>query len=83
MNKPKNILFAIIALLFLSILLSPFIALILPDKLRDHAYRRLAYNVIADKEIYNAKNTEEKVQKLFLYVVRHEFPQECRINVSR
>lgn len=67
---------------FLCIMISPFISLLLPDRFRDHVYYRLGYNVIAYNEIQGITNTRKKMQKIFDYVVNHEFargnPYKCK-----
>ncbi len=70
----KVICFSLFLFVF-CILFSPFISLALPDKFRDHIYYRLGYNVIVNNEIYGTIAKSEKFQKIFDYVVNHEFAQ--------
>lgn len=68
--------FKIILIVFIiTILLSPVISLILPEKLTNHTYYRLVYRVIADRETMGYRTDEEKALRLFQYVVDHEFSQ--------
>lgn len=71
----KKVLYSILFLFVFCILFSPFISLALPDKFRDHIYCRLGYNVIVNNEIHGTIAQSEKFQKIFDYVVNHEFAQ--------
>jgi len=57
------------------LLLSPVISLFVSRPLTNHAYYRLFYHVIADKETAGAGKAEEKVLRLFQYVIDHEYAQ--------
>lgn len=59
----------------LILLLSPFIALILPGKVANHAYYRLFYHLIAEKEVENCLSDKDKAIALFNYVLDHQFMQ--------
>lgn len=82
MNKLLKVILYIFIIILLSLLLSPFISLILPEKLTNRTYFRLLYHVIADKEIADVISKEEKARKIFEYVVDHTFlqgiPYECK-----
>lgn len=73
-------LFSIVVVVLM--LLSPIISLFLPYNLRYHAYQRLIFNAIVDKETKGCKTDEEKVLALFNYVVKHEraqgIPYKCK-----
>ena len=71
----KKVLYFSLFLFIFCILFSPFLSFAFPDKFRDHVYFRLAYNVIVNNEIQGVMNKSEKFQKIFDYVVNHEFAQ--------
>lgn len=75
MNGYTKFILLFLIIVFLSLMFSPFISLVLTDALRNHAYYRLAYNTIVGKETEGIKNDEDKILKIFQYVVEHEFPQ--------
>lgn len=81
-NKYVKVIFIAFLVIFSLLMLSPFISLILPQRLTNRTYYRLLYNVIIDKETPGKLNDEDKILKLFNYVVRHEFaqglPYECK-----
>lgn len=78
----KVILVSLLFIIIPSFLLSPFISLILPDKLKYYEYRKLVDRAIANKETSACVNDEQKVKALFNYVVDHEFlqgePYSCK-----
>ncbi len=82
MRKIFKIIFGITLVIFLILALSPIISLILPQKLKNHTYYRLVYQVIADHETSGTNRDPDRVFKLFNYVVRHEFlqgiPYSCK-----
>lgn len=82
MNRYLKVIFIVLIVILSLLLLSPFISLILPQKLTNRTYYRLLYSVIVDKETSGNISDEEKILKLFNYVVRHEFaqgsPYECK-----
>lgn len=82
MNRYLKVIFIALIVILSLFLLSPFISLILPQKLTNRTYYRLLYSVIVDKETSGNISDEEKILKLFNYVVRHEFaqgsPYECK-----
>ncbi len=71
-----------IAVTFLGLLFSPFVSLLLPEKLTNRTYYRLLYHVIADRETASCVSDEEKARRIFEYVVNHTFlqgvPYECK-----
>lgn len=82
MNKHLKIPVCIIIIIFLLLMLSPFISLVLPGKLTNRTYYRLIYHVIVDKETLGCHTDEAKALKLLQYVSNHEFaqntPYECK-----
>lgn len=81
-NKYFRFIFFLFLVIISSLLLSPFISLILPAKLTNRTYYRLLYHVIVDKETADCQNSQDKALKLLQYVVDHEFlqgiPYECK-----
>ncbi|MEK6727932.1 MAG: tetratricopeptide repeat protein [Candidatus Omnitrophota bacterium] len=75
MNKYLKLIFIALIVIFSLLLLSPFISLILPQKLTNRTYFRLLYHAIVDKETSGVFTEDEKVLNLFNYVVSHEFAQ--------
>lgn len=75
MNKYLKIILFIFIIILSSVLFSPLISLILPEKLTNHIYYRLVYHVIVDRETSGCHNDEEKALGLFKYVVDHEYAQ--------
>lgn len=82
MNKYLKTIVGIFVIIILILLLSPFISLLLPEKFTNRTYYRLLYHVIVEEETGGCQNNEEKVIKLFQYVVNHEFlqgvPYKCK-----
>ena len=79
-NIKINLRSFIIALISIFILLaiSPFISLLLPEKLTDHMYRQLTDRVIAERETAGLKSDEEIILKLLSYTHNHIFlPKEA------
>lgn len=74
MSKYLKIILRTAILLLLLLLLSPFISLFLPEKLTNHTYYRLFYQVIVDRETAGCRSDEAKALSLFRYVINHEFP---------
>jgi len=75
MKKFIKTLICIILLFIVCLLLSPVISLILPEKLTNRTYFGLAYQLISDIQTRGCLTEDEKAEKLFEYVVGHEFPQ--------
>ncbi len=71
-----------VVVIFLGLLLSPFVSLFLPEKLTNRTYFRLFYHVIADRETAGCISEEDKINRIFDYVLSHTFlqgtPYECK-----
>lgn len=82
MNKGCKAVVIVLIVIAGLIIFSPFISLLLPQKLTNHTYYRLLYHVIVDKETRSVFSEDEKVSKLFDYAVNHEFgqgaPYKCK-----
>jgi len=82
MPKYLKVILAVCTIAIFSLLISPFVSLLLPEKLTNRTYYRLLYHVIADKETAGSRSEEEKALRLFQYVVDHEFlqgtPYSCK-----
>ncbi len=82
MNKYLKIALIIFLIILSVIILSPPIALLLPEKLASRTYNRFLYHVIVDRETADCKNEECGVLSLFQYVVDHQFlqgvPYKCK-----
>ncbi|MDD4894695.1 MAG: hypothetical protein PHW54_05210 [Candidatus Omnitrophica bacterium] len=70
------------SVILLGLLFSPFVSLFLPEKLTNRTYFRLLYHVIADRETIGCISDEDKVSRIFDYVLSHTFlqgtPYECK-----
>ncbi|MEW6008894.1 MAG: transglutaminase domain-containing protein [Candidatus Omnitrophota bacterium] len=64
----KKTIIIIISVLFVAMLISPWLSLILPKKFRDHTYNFLVYKIIADRETYGLKDKKSITYALFNYV---------------
>lgn len=71
-----------VAITLLSLLLSPFLSLLLPIKLTNHTYYRLLYDRIAERETRGCLNKEQKAAALFAYTSQRLFhqgmPSKCK-----
>lgn len=67
----KKLSFILTSLILISFLFSPFISLLLPDSLRDHAYRKIIMHVIAIEETRGLKSKTEIAKRLFYYTAKN------------
>lgn len=67
----RKLLLFVLIVLALSLLLSPFISLILTGSLRDHSYREIIMHVIASQETKGLKSRTEIAKELFLFTSKN------------
>lgn len=82
MHRFLKVILFIFVFLFSALLVSPFISLLLPQKLTQRTYQRLIFDVIVDRQTKGLKTDRDKALKLYQYVVDHEFlqgiPYSCK-----
>lgn len=76
----KRLLFKRLIIFFLAISaialgISPFISLLLPEKISRRSYHDIIYQAIADSQTKGLKTEKEKFLSIFQYVLRHQFLQ--------